>query len=45
MGWSNLSDSQNGLVTALVILLVEWLLFLLLGYYLDQVRPAALLKP
>lgn len=38
MTWSDLSNSQNGLVTALLILLIEWAVFLLLGFYLDQVR-------
>lgn len=37
MRWSNLSDPKNGLKQAMTILAIEWLLFLLLAYYLDQV--------
>jgi hypothetical protein len=37
MEWTNLSDSQNGMKVVLSIMAVEWALFLLLAYYLDQV--------
>jgi hypothetical protein len=37
MEWTNLSDSQNGMKDVLGIMSVEWVLFLLVAYYLDQV--------
>ncbi|MCO5597007.1 hypothetical protein L7F22_051079 [Adiantum nelumboides] len=37
MHWSNLNDPQNGLKTVMGIMAVEWLLFLVIAYYLDQV--------
>ncbi|KAI5074522.1 hypothetical protein GOP47_0010483 [Adiantum capillus-veneris] len=35
--WSNLNDPENGLKTVMSIMAVEWLLFLLIAFYLDQV--------
>ncbi|KAK4766653.1 hypothetical protein SAY87_008295 [Trapa incisa] len=37
MQWSDLSDSSNGMKDVLVIMIVEWLLVLLVAYYIDQV--------
>lgn len=37
MKWSNLKDKQNGMKTVLIILAVEWIVFILLTFYLDQV--------
>lgn len=37
MQWSNLNDESNGLKDVLVILFVEWVVFMLLTFYLDQV--------
>ncbi|KAG2497357.1 hypothetical protein HYH03_004516 [Edaphochlamys debaryana] len=37
MTWASLSDPGNGMVTAWVIMLVEWPIFVLLGWYLEQV--------
>jgi ABC-type multidrug transport system ATPase subunit len=40
MKWSNLNDSENDMKTVLIILAVEWIVFLLLTLYLDQVVSA-----
>lgn len=40
MMWTNLGDEENGLLGAMVIMLVEWVLFLLVAMYLDQVLDA-----
>ena len=37
MQWTNINDSQNGMKNVLGIMAVEWILFLLLTHYLDQV--------
>ena len=37
MQWSNLNDDNNGLKDVLVILFVEWVVFMILTFYLDQV--------
>ncbi len=37
MGWKNLNDPLNGMKTALGIMVVEWLVFLIIAYYLEQV--------
>jgi ABC-type multidrug transport system fused ATPase/permease subunit len=41
MQWSNLKDKKNGMSDVLVILLVEWIVFMLLTLYLDQVVSSA----
>ncbi|KAJ4974015.1 hypothetical protein NE237_007189 [Protea cynaroides] len=35
--WTDLSDSTNGLIPVLIIMVIEWFLVLLFAYYLDQV--------
>lgn len=37
MQWDDLSDSSNGMKEVLVIMIVEWLLVLLVAYYIDKV--------
>jgi len=37
MKWSNLNDKENGMKEAMIILAVEWVVFLLITFYLDQV--------
>lgn len=37
MRWGDLSDSTNGMKEVLIIMFVEWLLFLVFAYYIDQV--------
>lgn len=37
MRWKNLSDTGNGMKTAMIIMVTEWVVMLLLAYYLDQV--------
>ncbi|KAK4799709.1 hypothetical protein SAY86_025074 [Trapa natans] len=37
MQWGDLSDSSNGMKEVLVIMILEWLLVLLVAYYIDQV--------
>lgn len=37
MGWDNLTDSKNGLSDVVIILFMEWFIFMLLTVYLDQV--------
>ncbi|CAL9114052.1 unnamed protein product [Musa textilis] len=37
MQWRDLSDRQNGMKDVLIIMFVEWLVFLPVAYYLDQV--------
>lgn len=37
MQWSNLSDPQNGMKQVLVILFLEWIFFMVVTIYLDQV--------
>ncbi|KAI0515530.1 hypothetical protein KFK09_008195 [Dendrobium nobile] len=36
MRWGNLGDSMNGMKNVLLTMTIEWLLLLLLAYYLDQ---------
>ncbi|KAL2927735.1 ABC transporter A family member 5 [Bienertia sinuspersici] len=37
MGWKKSSDPGNRLTTAMIIILVEWVVMLLLAFYFDQV--------
>eukprot|EP01052_Picozoa_sp_SAG31_P019456 SAG31_NODE_1418_length_8439_cov_20.075540_3_plen_203_part_00 len=37
MTWTNLSDEENGMVEVMIIMLIEWPLFLLAAQYFDQV--------
>ncbi|GBG86818.1 hypothetical protein CBR_g42101 [Chara braunii] len=37
MRWSNLSDGKNGLTDMMAILATEWIIFLLLALYVDQI--------
>ncbi|KAL3342906.1 hypothetical protein AABB24_026777 [Solanum stoloniferum] len=37
MRWKDLSDGKNGMKEVLIIMLVQWLAFLFLGYYVDQI--------
>ncbi|CAK9255712.1 unnamed protein product [Sphagnum jensenii] len=37
MEWKNLNDPLNGMKTVLGIMLVEWLVFLIIAYYFEQV--------
>ncbi|CAK9158688.1 unnamed protein product [Ilex paraguariensis] len=37
MRWKNLSDSTNGMREILIIMFVEWLLVVIVAYYVDQV--------
>ncbi|CAL9128172.1 unnamed protein product [Musa textilis] len=37
MKWGDLNDSQNGMKAVLIIMFVEWLVLLLVAFYLDQV--------
>ncbi|XP_009803673.1 ABC transporter A family member 7-like isoform X1 [Nicotiana sylvestris] len=37
MRWNDLSDGKNGMKEVLVIMLVQWLVFLFLSYYVDQI--------
>ncbi len=37
MEWKNLNDPLNGMKTVLGIMAVEWLVFLIIAYYLEQV--------
>ncbi|KAF8390229.1 hypothetical protein HHK36_024754 [Tetracentron sinense] len=37
MRWKDLNDSQNGMREVLIIMAVEWLIVLLVAFYLDQV--------
>ncbi|XP_016465224.1 ABC transporter A family member 7-like isoform X2 [Nicotiana tabacum] len=37
MRWNDLSDGKNGMNEVLVIMLVQWLVFLFLSYYVDQI--------
>ncbi|KAG0620187.1 hypothetical protein M758_4G196700 [Ceratodon purpureus] len=37
MRWSNLNDERNDMKSVLIILAVEWVVFMLLNFYLDQV--------
>jgi len=41
MQWSNLKDEKNGMSDVMVILFVEWIVFLVLTLYLDQVVSSA----
>lgn len=41
MQWSDLNDEKNGLRTVLIILFIEWVVFMLLNLYLDQVVASA----
>lgn len=36
MQWSDLSDPKNGMTSVLTVMVLEWLLFLLLAFYLDH---------
>ena len=37
MKWGDLDDSQNGMKAVLIIMFVEWLVLLVVAFYLDQV--------
>ncbi len=37
MEWQNLNDPLNGMKTVLGIMVVEWLVFLIIAYYFEQV--------
>lgn len=37
MQWEDLKDNQNGMKDVLIIMTVEWLVLLLVAFYLDQV--------
>ncbi|KAF8390228.1 hypothetical protein HHK36_024753 [Tetracentron sinense] len=37
MRWKDLNDSKNGMREVLIIMVVEWLIVLLVAFYLDQV--------
>ncbi|KAH0691725.1 hypothetical protein KY290_019919 [Solanum tuberosum] len=37
MRWKDLSDDKNGMKEVLIIMLVQWLVFLVLAYYIDQI--------
>ncbi|MCD7455439.1 Phospholipid-transporting ATPase abca7 [Datura stramonium] len=37
MRWKDLSDRKNGMKEVLIIMLVQWLVFLFLAYYVDQI--------
>lgn len=37
MTWSKLGDENNGLVAVMIIMLVEWVVFMLIAWYLEQV--------
>uniref|UniRef100_A0A7I4CAU7 ABC transporter domain-containing protein n=1 Tax=Physcomitrium patens TaxID=3218 RepID=A0A7I4CAU7_PHYPA len=41
MQWSNLKDENNGLRTVMLILLIQWFVFMLLNFYLDGVVASA----
>lgn len=36
MQWSDLSDTKNGMTSILTIMVLEWILFMLLSFYLDH---------
>jgi hypothetical protein len=36
MQWSDLSDTKNGMTNILTIMVLEWILFMLLSFYLDH---------
>ena len=36
MQWSDLNDPKNGMASVLTIMVLEWILFLLLSFYLDH---------
>uniref|UniRef100_A0A1D2A8G4 ABC transporter domain-containing protein n=1 Tax=Auxenochlorella protothecoides TaxID=3075 RepID=A0A1D2A8G4_AUXPR len=40
--WSTLSDPGNGSIAVLIIFAVEWVVFLLLAWYLEQVIPSGI---
>ncbi|XP_060204669.1 ABC transporter A family member 7-like isoform X1 [Lycium barbarum] len=37
MRWKDLSDDKNGMKEVLIIMLVQWLMLLVLAYYIDQI--------
>jgi len=37
MKWDNLDDAENGMRSVLIIMVVEWVILLLLAFYIDQV--------
>lgn len=37
MAWSNLADHRNGMKATLIIMIIEWLVMLVVSYYVDQV--------
>lgn len=37
MRWKDLSDGKNGMKEVLIIMIVQWLVFLVLAYYIDQI--------
>ncbi|MED6196532.1 hypothetical protein PIB30_048382 [Stylosanthes scabra] len=41
MRWQDLNDSTNGMKQILNIMSIEWIVFLLVAYYLDQVSSSA----
>ncbi|KAK4719446.1 hypothetical protein R3W88_017784 [Solanum pinnatisectum] len=38
MKWANLSDPGNGMKQVMIIMLVEWIVVLLVAFYLDQIN-------
>ncbi|RWW85706.1 hypothetical protein BHE74_00005593 [Ensete ventricosum] len=44
MQWGDLNDWQNGMKAVLIIMFVEWLVFLLVAFYLDQVLGGGIRK-
>ncbi|XP_047270508.1 LOW QUALITY PROTEIN: ABC transporter A family member 7-like [Capsicum annuum] len=38
MKWENLNDPENGIKEALIIMFVEWIVVLLVAFYLDQLN-------
>ncbi|XP_015942537.1 ABC transporter A family member 7-like [Arachis duranensis] len=41
MRWQDLNDSTNGMKQILIIMSIEWIVFLFVAYYLDQVSSSA----
>ncbi|XP_015070141.1 ABC transporter A family member 7-like [Solanum pennellii] len=37
MRWKDLGDGKNGMKEVLIIMIVQWLVFLVLAYYIDQI--------
>lgn len=38
MRFSDLDDPKNGMITVFIIMAVEWVVFMLLAWYIEQVR-------